>query len=78
MKIQLKACSFEIQTEGRSMEEIFNVPKSVIRTIKSRCAETKSLQDVIHYMVREGEYTEALVLLVGVWNTLKLEKERDD
>jgi hypothetical protein len=75
MNIVLKSCSYEIKTDGKSMEEIFGVPKGMIREIKRMCKDSKSLEDAVHFMIAEGKYKEALILLVAVWNTLSLEKK---
>jgi hypothetical protein len=75
MKIVLKSCCYEIKTDGKSMQEIFDIPKGMIRTIKRICKDSKGLEDAVQFMIGEGKYKEALILLVGVWNTLSLEKK---
>jgi hypothetical protein len=75
MRIVLKECAYNIRTEGKSMEQIFKIPKGMIRSIKRQIREAGNFQDAIDYLISEGQNKEALILLVSVWNTIPLSKK---
>lgn len=75
MQITLRECSYEIPAKGRSMEEVFKIPKGMLKSIKRMIKESKSFNDAVEFLIREGKYQEALILLVAIWNTLTLEKK---
>ena len=75
MKIVLKECAYDINAKGKSMEEIFNIPRGMVRSIKRQVKEAGNFKDAIEYLLSSNQYKEALILLVAIWNTLPLSKE---